>query len=456
MEELRIVYLPPGELTPYAANAKKHPDDQVEHIANSIKEFGFRQPIVVDADNVVVIGHGRLLAAKKLGLDAVPVVRADDLTEAQIKALRLADNKTNESEWDFLSLEAELAELELDFDMSDFGFDDIPTITPDTEPTEEKNEVSYFEDSEIEQAIIDNWTYYENARDFAKNAIDKASAMYQFNRLCSGYNEGYNISALFNPHRFDTRTKKSESILSGWNNNPKYREQVARFIVRVKQQVPPKSQFFKFVDVGSAGYQYVNEFRPYLARDIYKKYVHEGDKVLNPCAGWGGRLIGFAACMFSDVEYVETDPATETYNGLVKLKDFLRLGDNVKQYNLPFEDLPVEDNYFDFVFTSPPYFDVERYSDEETQSYVRYNSLDTWKEHFFFPMVDKIINCMKPGASCLLNVGNVSYKLDSILENYLDSIGVKHKRIDDFKIGGNGIGERTGEGGEPFIFFRKG
>lgn len=125
MEELRIVYLPPGELTPYAANAKKHPDDQVEHIANSIKEFGFRQPIVVDADNVVVIGHGRLLAAKKLGLDAVPVVRADDLTEAQIKALRLADNKTNESEWDFLSLEAELAELELEFDMSDFGFDDL-------------------------------------------------------------------------------------------------------------------------------------------------------------------------------------------------------------------------------------------------------------------------------------------------------------------------------------------
>ena len=126
MKELKIVYLPPGDLTPYAKNAKKHPDDQVEHIANSIREFGFRQPIVVDADNVVVIGHGRLLAAKKLGLEQVPVVRADDLTEAQIKALRLADNKTNESEWDFDLLDAELVDLALDFDMSDFGFDDIP------------------------------------------------------------------------------------------------------------------------------------------------------------------------------------------------------------------------------------------------------------------------------------------------------------------------------------------
>lgn len=125
MKELNIIYLPPGDLTPYEHNAKRHPDDQVEHIANSIREFGFRQPIVVDADNVVVIGHGRLLAAKKLGLDAVPVVRADDLTEAQIKALRLADNKTNESEWDFGLLDSELVDLALDFDMSDFGFDSV-------------------------------------------------------------------------------------------------------------------------------------------------------------------------------------------------------------------------------------------------------------------------------------------------------------------------------------------
>ena len=132
MKELKIVYLPPGDLTPYEHNAKRHPDEQVEHIANSIREFGFRQPIVVDADNVVVIGHGRLLAAKKLGLDAVPVVRADDLTEAQIKALRLADNKTNESEWDFGLLDAELVDLALDFDMSDFGFDDIPGGVSDT------------------------------------------------------------------------------------------------------------------------------------------------------------------------------------------------------------------------------------------------------------------------------------------------------------------------------------
>lgn len=120
---MEIVYISPGKLIPYENNAKIHTPDQVERIANSIREFGFQQPIVVDKDNVVIIGHGRLFAAKELMLDTVPVVRAENLTEDQVKALRLADNKLNESPYDFTRLEAELAELSIDgFDMEQFGF----------------------------------------------------------------------------------------------------------------------------------------------------------------------------------------------------------------------------------------------------------------------------------------------------------------------------------------------
>ena len=121
-----------NDLKPYPQNAKKHPAEQVEHIANSIREFGFQQPSVVDKDNVVVIGHGRLLAAKKLNMDSVPCVRADDLTDEQIKALRLADNKTNESEWDFDLLDTELSDIEID--MEQFGFD----LDIDDEPQEDE------------------------------------------------------------------------------------------------------------------------------------------------------------------------------------------------------------------------------------------------------------------------------------------------------------------------------
>ena len=112
------------DIVPYEKNAKTHPDSQVTYIANSIREFGFRQPLVVDKDNVLVIGHGRLAAAKRLGLKEVPVVRADDLTEEQIKALRLADNKTNESDWDYDLLNEELDTI-FDIDMESFGFEFI-------------------------------------------------------------------------------------------------------------------------------------------------------------------------------------------------------------------------------------------------------------------------------------------------------------------------------------------
>lgn len=126
----QVEWLSPDDLIPYEMNAKTHPADQVRHIANSIKTFGWTQPIVVDENNVVVIGHGRLMAAKELMLDKVPVVRRDDLTESQINACRLADNKTNESQWDFSKLEEELAALDIaGMDMEQFGFDALDDFT---------------------------------------------------------------------------------------------------------------------------------------------------------------------------------------------------------------------------------------------------------------------------------------------------------------------------------------
>lgn len=107
-------------LIPYERNTKKHDKTQINNVAESIKKYGFVQPIVIDKDNVVVIGHCRLLAAKQLKMKEVPCVCVEDLTEEQVKALRIVDNKSNESEWDFDILTDELAEL--DFDGFDFTF----------------------------------------------------------------------------------------------------------------------------------------------------------------------------------------------------------------------------------------------------------------------------------------------------------------------------------------------
>lgn len=119
-----IVYKPIKDLKPYKKNAKKHPKEQVERIANSIKEFGFTQPVLIDKHNNVVAGHGRVLGAKKAGLTEVPTLCLDDLTEEQIKAYRLADNKLNESDWDYALVDEEIEQLlTSDIDMSLFGFE---------------------------------------------------------------------------------------------------------------------------------------------------------------------------------------------------------------------------------------------------------------------------------------------------------------------------------------------
>lgn len=123
---MEVVEMFVNELIPYANNPRKN-DQAVGAVAESIKQFGFKVPIVIDKENVIVAGHTRLKAAKKLGIEKVPCIVADDLTEQQVKAFRLADNKVGElAEWDMELLDKEIAELkdaDLDFELEDLGFD---------------------------------------------------------------------------------------------------------------------------------------------------------------------------------------------------------------------------------------------------------------------------------------------------------------------------------------------
>lgn len=139
---MNIVQKPLSEITPYAKNAKKHDKTQIANVAESIKQYGFVQPIVIDRDGVIVIGHCRALAAKKLGMKTVPCVCVDDLTAEQVKALRLVDNKSNESDWDFDLLKDELPELDLSAFDFDWGISDDITEEVDEDEAPEVDEVS--------------------------------------------------------------------------------------------------------------------------------------------------------------------------------------------------------------------------------------------------------------------------------------------------------------------------
>lgn len=140
-----------ADIVPYAGNAKKHDKRQINNGAESIKQYGFVQPIVIDRDGVIVIGHCRAMAAKKLGMEEVPCVCVDDLTPEQVNALRLVDNKSNESDWDFDLLADELPGLDLsafDFDWglpiedeSEVIEDTAPDVDTDNEPVTKLGDV---------------------------------------------------------------------------------------------------------------------------------------------------------------------------------------------------------------------------------------------------------------------------------------------------------------------------
>jgi len=142
----KIEQLSVDSLIPYSNNARTHSDDQVTQIASSIKEFGFNNPILVDKTNGVIAGHGRLMAAKKLGMDTVPCIKLEHLTDAQRKAFILADNKIAlNSGWDYELLKVEVENLsDEDFRLELLGFDvnELNTILGIEEEIKEDKEIS--------------------------------------------------------------------------------------------------------------------------------------------------------------------------------------------------------------------------------------------------------------------------------------------------------------------------
>ena len=147
------------EIKPYENNPRNNLD-AVNATANSIKEFGWQQPIVVDKDMVIIAGHTRYLAAKKLGCDTVPVVVASNLSNEQVRAYRLADNKTEElAEWDLVQLDEELESI-LNIDMEDYGFDLDDVETDDIDVTDKDLSETFSEKFEL-KVTCDNESQLE-------------------------------------------------------------------------------------------------------------------------------------------------------------------------------------------------------------------------------------------------------------------------------------------------------
>lgn len=170
MKELQIVYKNISELNPYENNPRFN-DEAVEYVANSIKEFGFKNPIILDNNNVIICGHTRYKAAKQLEMENVPCIICSDLTPEQIKAFRLADNKVSEfSSWDYEKLEKELANI-ANIDMSIFDFEKAKIDVNDIDWNEIQDLDEVYEEPQKEMLCCPHCGHIDSKTHFRK--VDK-------------------------------------------------------------------------------------------------------------------------------------------------------------------------------------------------------------------------------------------------------------------------------------------
>lgn len=283
-------------------------------------------------------------------------------------------------------------------------------------------------------------------------------AAVEYGRLLHGDRKvGQQISLLFNPHRLNIKTKSSKQSIFQATRDDSWVSGLARSMLWMQQH--KKSSQTRLFDLamqlGVNGVQYVNEFPPCVMREMCKRYgLGPDSRVLDPCAGWGGRMIGASAVVN---RYVAFEPSTLTHTGLKRLKAFIRTMRPTFRaaiYCLPFEDADLSDETpFDFACTSPPYYNTEEYSAEETNSLNRYKSFEEWVIGFYVPMIAKTLDALKPGAAFVLNIGSRVYPLAATLKEHFNAT-CKIRRVDGEINNGGGL-RRNNEDGESFYELRR-
>ena len=334
---MKIQLFPIEELKTYENNPRRISTEAIKALSNSIKEFGFKVPVIIDKDNVIVAGHARVLAAKELGLKDIPCIVADDLTPEQIKAFRLADNKTSELTcWDFERLDIELEELSaLNFDMSQFGFEND----------------SFSSDFEIEQEERPQTTLAERFGFSPFSVIDTRSSKWQERKQA-----WIKFGVVSESGRAEKLLFRSPSSNLGFYDKKEAKE---RELGRKLSTAEFTEKYY--VDSKEGAKSGTSIFDPVLCELIYRWFSREGDTILDPFAGGSVRGV-VASCLKR--KYIGVDLRQEQVDA------------NREQLSICTDPLPewltgnslnineLTDNVqADLIISCPPYVDLEVYSD---------------------------------------------------------------------------------------------
>jgi hypothetical protein len=288
--------------------------------------------------------------------------------------------------------------------------------------------------------------------EFSRLICNEFDETIQYMNLLNGISGCQKTSLLFNPHRLNIRCGGSKNSIYEALKTINFIDGLSRAILFKEDKV--KELLYQVLQLGINGVQYCNEYPPIKAQELCIKFnVSASGFVLDPCAGWGGRMIGVSTvCNHYDC----FEPSTNTYNGLLKLAQFIQTMQpdfNPLIHKLPFEDAHLNSNYYDFAITSPPYYDTEIYSDENTNSMNRYKDFTEWCNKFYIPLIRNTMISLKPGKTFVLNIGSRKYPLSEILLSNFQT-EYKIEKMGNYLSGNSGLG-KTGEG-EMFYSITKG
>jgi hypothetical protein len=315
----------------------------------------------------------------------------------------------------------------------------------------------------IVNTVIDH--YYTNGFPYYEFNLDKISKEYfalrdlDVSRLELSDNNlqqfmlGLNTVNTFHPEMWSTRCRNAKTPWEIYSNRELFATALKK---RIKYSVTKLVDYNIRKSLKAFGVQSVSNFRPTIAKWVYEKYSPDGGVVLDPCSGYGGRLFG-AMCSHID-SYTGIDPNPEATHGNDLLHSTLKDIDiDIKKYKsitLPFEDFNTDEKY-DLVFTSPPYFNIEKYSEDENQSYIRYPEYGLWVDGFLRPLIQNSFEFLNKNGYLVLNVGErlISETVGIGMKTFGKAPEIYHMRLS--KMLGQGDKNKVSHKTEPIFIWRK-
>lgn len=468
--KLSLIETNKGQIEGLPKNPRFIKDEKFKKLVKSIEEnpemLELRELLVYPFNGkyVIIGGNMRYRAMKELGYkEAFCKIIPKMATIEQLKAYTIKDNN-GYGEWDMdlLSNEWDFAELE------DWGVDLPDMDLSESETESEKEDNSICEKDEKVELLL-NKAMQQYCGEFA----EQIDLMVDKGFIATGLSEGYakikfikakyygkkyprHCSLIFTPQQFYTPAGNHKHSYYGQlkESNKVGKAGIAGFrTVSEKNNDNLTTLLSNNYPIGCSSL--CLDFPVEIARDLIRKYSNRG-KVLDPCHGWGGRLV---SAMLEDVkEYVGVDPSPYASKGVSRIYECFKEYSSIKKVQLlkmPFEDTKLQSNYFDMALTSPPYFDVEKY-DGEDSSTNRYDNYKLWVEKFYKPLIEKTYDYLKEGGVFILQVGSQKYDLKSQAITIAEKIGFKISIIGKNILGSNNALHNTDEqDGETIILLEK-